>query len=109
MKKPLQLFGLLALYLGLRLFSFYFGPPTPLTAGTFTNSAATLSVLALTAYFLFRRQMYGWYIVAAELILGGAGGFLALFGLSLRTWLLLISLPIFTTQKIWDKNKNPRS
>jgi O-antigen ligase len=46
----------------------------------------------------------GWYIIAAELVLGGAGGYFAIEGISLRTLLLIASMGIFCIQQ---RNKIP--
>ncbi len=91
-KKQIVIFT--ALYAALRVFSFYFQP------GTVVNSLITLACLLFTVYCLLRDNTVGWYIVAAELILGGSGNFLSFAGLSLRTWLLIVSIAIFKIKKL---------
>jgi len=73
------------------------------------NTAVSLIILLLTAYLLWRRDERGWYIVAGEMILGGAGGYLAVQGISLRTLLLLVSMAIFgIRQSEKRKTKNEK-
>lgn len=88
-------------YALLRIFSFYFQP------GSWMNTVLTLFFLSVTLALLFARRKEGWYLIAFEIILGGAGGFLSAFGLSLRTLLLLSSVFIFITQKIKSKKLLP--
>ena len=92
-------FIFLAAYLAERLFSYFFGPETPLQSQTLVNNAMAGCYLAITAYLLLRKNIWGWGLVALELILGGAGGFLSLGPISLRTCLLFVSMAIFDTQK----------
>jgi len=89
-------------YLGLRIFTYFFSPETPLYTGSIINTAVSLLILCSTIYFLIKKETVGWLIVAGEIILGGSGGFLAIFSLSLRTCLLLVSLTIF-----FIKTNNP--
>lgn len=100
-KKQLAFFFLI--YAGLRVFSFYFPPDTPLHSASIANSIATLAIILATSYLLLRRNIRGWHIVALEIISGGAGGFFAIGGVALRTWLLIASLTIFFAQKIKDR------
>lgn len=95
-----QFWLLIAGYALLRVFSFVFGPSTPLHSASLVNSIVTLVIVIITGYLLLRRDVRGWYLVLLELVLGGAGGFLAFSGISLRTWLLIISLTIFFLQLI---------
>lgn len=100
-KKPFLLF--LGSYAALRLFSYFFGPETPLKAQHPLNSLMTLVILLLTIYWLNKKDIRGWYVVALEILLGGSGGFFSFFHLALRTWLLIVSLGIFAMQKIKEK------
>jgi len=88
-------------YALLRIFSFYFQP------GSLLNTVLTIFFLSVTVALLIARRKEGWYFIAFEIILGGAGGFLSAFGLSLRTLLLLSSALIFITQKIKSKKILP--
>ncbi len=88
-------------YALLRVFSFYFQP------GDWMNTVLTLFFLSITAALLIARRREGWYFIAFELILGGAGGFLSAFGLSLRTLLLISSALIFIFQKLKHKQLIP--
>lgn len=85
----------LGIYALLRVFSFWFGPETPLQAQTIINTVLTLGILITVTYFLIKHDPRGWYIIALEMILGGGGNYLAAFGLTLRTWFLLVSIPVF--------------
>ncbi len=99
-----KMFGwFLALYALLRIFSYFFPPATPLYSANLINTVVSLIVLLITIYLLFKKDECGWYIVALEIILGGAGGFSAIGQLSLRTCLLIASLSIYFTQKIRNK------
>lgn len=84
---------LLFSYAILRLFSYAFPP------GNSLNTIVTIFYLLLTTYYLLKRNTLGWYIITGELILGGTGTFLQAFSLTLRSYLLLISLSIFFIQE----------
>ncbi len=88
-------------YILLRVFSFYFQP------GDWMNTVLTLFFLSITAALIITKRKEGWYFIAFELILGGAGGFLSAFGLSLRTLLLISSGLIFIFQKLKHKQLIP--
>jgi O-antigen ligase len=60
-------------------------------------------ILLVVVYFLLKKDERGWLIIAGELILGGAGGFLEIGNISLRTILLVSSIIIFTCQTIYSK------
>ena len=100
-----QFFLFLGTYGALRLFSYFFSPETPLHSAHPLNTAVAGVILLLTIYFLVKKDIRGWYIIAAEMILGGAGGFLAIAGISLRTVLLVASLTIYGLQKLKDCKK----
>src|SRR3989344_8251293 len=100
-----QFFLFLGTYGTLRLFSYFFSPETPLHGAHPLNTAVAGVILILTIYFLVKKDIRGWYIIAAEMILGGAGGFLAIAGISLRTVLLVASLTIYGLQKLKDCKK----
>ncbi len=89
----------LASYFFLRIFSYFFGPVTPLQTGSFLNTATAVGFLLATTYLIWKQNIWGWGLVALEIILGGAGGFLSIGPLSLRTSLLIVSLIIFLIQK----------
>ncbi|MDO9509826.1 MAG: O-antigen ligase family protein [Candidatus Magasanikbacteria bacterium] len=88
-------------YALLRVFSFYFQP------GSWINAVLTVFFLSITLALLIARRKEGWYLIAFEIILGGAGGFLSAFSLSLRTLLLISSGIIFIVQKIRNKELIP--
>lgn len=95
-------------YFLLRVFSFFFPPITPLHEASIVNTLVSLTYLLLTTYYLLRRDSTAWYLITAEILLGGAGGFLSVGPISLRTSLLLTSIGIFFGQKLYDtwKAKN---
>lgn len=98
-----QILGGLGIYFALRFFSYFFSPGTPLYPANPINWIISAGILLLTTYFLLFRDDRGWLIVAAELVLGGAGSFLEIKGISLRTCLLVVSMLIFAVQKIKGK------
>jgi O-antigen ligase len=76
-------------YAALRVFSFFFQP------GNIVNLIFSAIIILAVAYFLIRKDERGWYIVAAEIILGGSGNLSDIKGISLRTLLLLTSMLIY--------------
>lgn len=96
---------LFVVYFAVRLFSYTFTPATPLWAQNPINTLVSFFILALSAYWIYKNDERGWYIVAGEIILGGAGGYLSVGGTSLRTCLLISSLSIYFTQKIYRERK----
>jgi len=80
---------LLLIYAALRVFSYFFQP------GSIINIVLSAIIILTVAYFLIKKDERGWYIVAAEIILGGSGNLLDIKGISLRTLLLLTSLLIY--------------
>ena len=100
-KRPISLF--LAAYFGLRIFSYFFSPNTPLYSANPINWTVSIVVLLLAVYLLFKNDDRGWLIIAGELILGGAGSFLEIKGISLRTLLLISSMAIFGYQLIKNR------
>src|SRR3989338_5925708 len=101
LKKRILFF--LLLYGFIRIFSFYFSPDTPLYTANPINSIVSAVILLTTLYLLMAKNVWGWYIIALEMILGGAGGFLAVGPLSLRTSLLITSIPIYFGQKLYER------
>ena len=90
-------------YAALRVFSYFFTPQTPLLAQTAVNTLVSAGILLLSVYWLLKKDIRGWFLIAAEIILGGGGGYLAVAGISLRTCLLAVSLFIYFTQTIIAK------
>ncbi|HLD60951.1 MAG TPA: O-antigen ligase family protein [Patescibacteria group bacterium] len=99
-KKYIGIF--LIVYTLLRVFSYFFSPETPLHAANPVNTVVSGIMLLVIGYWLLARNPLGWYAIALEIILGGAGGYLAAGPLSLRTCLLLISILIYFGQKLRD-------
>lgn len=98
-KKQVGLF--IGLYALLRLFSFFFGPETPLHPEHWLNTLVTSVIFISAIILLLKNDNRGWYIIALEIMLGGAGNFLNIHSIALRTLLLPASLLIFFGQKIW--------
>jgi len=106
MKKQLSEIKLLTIFFAVRILSFYFTPKTPLLAQHPINTLLTALIFILAVYWLIKKDIRGWYIVLLEIILGGSGGFLRLYFISLRTALLITSLTIFFIQKLIDEKYN---
>lgn len=90
-------------YLIWRVFSFYLQPATPLHDAAIINSVVGVIYAAVAAFLLIRKNPWGWYLVALEIILGGTESFVGIYHTSLRTVLLILSISIFFLQKIWHK------
>lgn len=88
--------GGLIFYAFLRLFSYTF-PPESLI-----NSSFSLFIAIITGVLIFKKKQLGWLVVAAELLLGGSGGFLSVGFLSLRTVLLVVSLGVYALRYFAD-------
>lgn len=99
-----KIFGLsLGIFFLLRIFSFVFTPDTPLWGASVGNTLISAIIAAAVSYFLIKDDTRGWYIIAAEMILGGSGSYLGVGSISLRTLLLIFSLTIFLVKKIQQK------
>lgn len=98
-----QIIGGLMIYAVIRVFSYFFSPSTPLYAANPINWIISAGILATAVYFLLKKDIRGWYIIAAEMILGGAGSFLEIKNISLRTLLLFFSFGIFLFHTIKQK------
>ncbi len=106
MPNKLRATYLLLIYLGIRVFSFYLQPATPLNQNPhFLNTSIAIIILLIAAALLIKKNIFGWYIIAGEMILGGSGSFLQIFGVSLRSLLLLTSLTIYFLQNIKSIHK----
>lgn len=98
-----QIYLYLAIYFGIRLFSYFFSPSTPLYHANPINWIFSTIFLLAVIYFLLKKDIHGWLLIATGLILGGAGSFLEIKGVYLRTFLLVFSIAIFTYQTIKEK------
>ncbi len=96
-------FIFLGAYFGLRAFSYFFSPSTPLYFANPVNWIVSTGILLAVIYFLLKKDSRGWLIIATEIILGGGGNFLEIKGISLRTCLLFFSILIYLFQVIKDK------
>ena len=97
-----RLTWLLLGYAALRVFSYFFGPATPLFVAHPLNTAVTGVIVALVTLLLLKNDRRGWFIIAGEIILGGGGNYLEAFNLSIRTWLLLASLAVFFGKLLYN-------
>ncbi|MFA6105090.1 MAG: O-antigen ligase family protein [Patescibacteria group bacterium] len=92
MKKYREFTIFFALYFGVRLFSYYFIPGTPI------NTIVSVVILTTAAFFIFKKNLLGWTIVLTELLVGGSGTFFKIETISLRSVLLFASLTIYFLQ-----------
>ncbi len=79
----------------LQVTSYFFPPSTANITGSIVNTIFSLIIIFLAAYWLFKKDLRGWYIIFGEIILGGSGNYLALIGISLRTSLLIVAIIIY--------------
>lgn len=91
------------IYFIIRIFSYFFSPSTPLYLANPVNWIISAGILAAAVYFLIKKDQNGWLIIAAELILGGAGSFLEIYGIALRTVLLVFAMGIFFYHSVAEK------
>ncbi len=98
-----QILGGLMIYFIIRVFAYYYSPGTPLYSANPVNWLLSAGILASAIYFLWKKDSRGWLIIAGEMILGGAGSFFEIKGISLRTQLLIFSIAIFGYQTIKEK------
>lgn len=94
-----KIFIFVGVYVGLRIFSFIFSPSTPLYEAHIINNITTALFFLGTMLLLLKRSDEGWYLIAGEFVLGGSGGYFALYNISLRTLLLFGSISIFLIQQ----------
>ena len=99
-----QFFIYFALYFLIRIFSYFFNPPTPLLPGSIINTLAAAVILCLSAYWVAKNDIRGWLIIASEILLCGSGNIFSVFGVSLRTLLLATSIAIFFYQTLKERN-----
>lgn len=98
-----QIVAYFCIFLAIRIFSFYFTPPTPLLPGHPLNSILSGAILALAIILVWRKNNVGWIIIAAEIILGGSGGYFSIGPIALRTALMVFSLLIYFGQNIAEQ------
>ena len=94
------------LYFVVRASSYFFSPDTPLHPASIVNTMISALILFSAVYLLYKKNIWGWYIILAEIILGGSGGFFQILGISLRNLLLITSISIFTYQNFNFKKIN---
>jgi O-antigen ligase len=98
--KKIILFSV-AIYFALRIFSYFFSSPTPLTEGSIINSALSIIIVIIAVYLILKNDWRGWLIIAVEFLLGGSGNILSIATVSIRTIFLAISMIIFFAQIIY--------
>ncbi|TSC84861.1 MAG: Uncharacterized protein G01um101413_245 [Parcubacteria group bacterium Gr01-1014_13] len=101
-----QIYLYIAIYFGIRIFSYFFSPATPLYFANPVNWIVSTTILLVVVYFLLKKDIHGWLLIASGMVLGGAGSFLEIKGIYLRTFLLVFSIAIFTYQTIKEKKYN---
>ncbi|MBT3817492.1 MAG: O-antigen ligase family protein [Candidatus Magasanikbacteria bacterium] len=79
----IQTFGLLGIFFIARVLSYM------LMDHIILQGILVFAIMITTAALFFYKPTWGWYIVLGELFLGGTGHLFELYGLSLRTILLL--------------------
>lgn len=95
-----HIFWFLVIYITLRIFTFFFGPETPLYSSNPVNTFVSAFILLITIYLLIKKDERAWFIILGEIVLGGSGAYLNVGFLSLRTLLLFSAILIYTIQKI---------
>lgn len=86
-------------FFALRILSYYIAPYFILQ-----NILAGFLVLTLIVLF-FKKPNYAWYLVIAEIFLGGSGHFFELYGISIRTIFLLVYICLDRGESIFSKQK----
>lgn len=97
-----QFLAFLGAYTALRFFSYFFGPETPLQAQHPLNTLVSLAFIVVTIALIARGDKRGWYLILLEILLGGSGNYLAAFGLTVRTWFVVIAIPLYAF-RLWRK------
>lgn len=65
-----------------------------------------VGIFTLTLIFLyFKKPVYAWNLLLAEIFLGGSGNFFEFFGLSLRTIFLITFLCLYLGERLLSKEK----
>jgi len=103
MFKRQQFLIFLFIYAALRIFSFWFGPDTPLQNAHFLNQTIALFFTATTLFLVAKNHRLGWLLVAGEIILGGSGNYFALLGISIRTLICVGALLIYTARLTYNR------
>ncbi len=65
--------------------------------------AAALVFTLIILY--FKKPTYAWYLVLAEIFLGGSGHFVEFYGLSIRTLFLVVYVCLYTGHQILTRHK----
>lgn len=68
------------------------------------NIVSTLLIILLAVLY-FKKPEYAWYLVIAEIFLGGSGHFLELAGLSIRTLFFMVYIFLYTGHHLISKEK----
>lgn len=107
-KNTRNILTLMGIYFSVRIFSYFFSPTSPLYSANPINYTLGIVIAVFAGYLLIRRNVYGWHLIAGEIILGGSGNYVEVFGIALRTVLLVIALSTFFVQNgksiLYNKN-----
>lgn len=93
-----------SIYAGLRVFSYWFGPTTPLFASHWLNAVVGAIALVVVAGLFIKRDVRAWYIITLEIILGGSGNFIEVADTSLRTWFVIVGIVGFLGQLLYERH-----
>ncbi len=86
-------------FFALRILSYWIAPHLILQ-----NILGIILVLTLIILYI-KKPQYAWYLVIAEIFLGGAGHFLEVFGLSIRTLFFITYIVMYTGHTIFSKER----
>lgn len=86
-------------FFALRILSYWIAPHLILQ-----NILGIILVLTLIIFYI-KKPQYAWYLVIAEIFLGGSGHFLELYGISIRTTFLLVYICLYIGERIFSKQK----
>ncbi len=89
---------LLVGFLALRLLSFIL-----VDYPILENILVIIIVLALI-FTYYQNPRWAWFFLLIEIFIGGAGQFLSLADISLRSWLLIVFLALYFGHLAWQKN-----
>jgi O-antigen ligase len=95
----LQTLLLVGIYLFIRILSFF------LVGHIIIQALLIFTILMIFGALYFKNQEHAWYILLAELFLGGAGHFFEFFGLSMRTIFLITFIILWIIDSL---NNNKR-
>ncbi len=90
---------LLIAFFSVRIVSYFIAPHV------FIQNILSALLVSLLVTFYIKKPQYAWYLVIAEIFLGGAGHFLELFGISIRTLFLVTYILLYTGDRLIHAKK----